>query len=174
MKTTLWPKLQTPLLGCGCLLTALVAAWAVGTTAVTANAAEPQDKSVAVRSDEAVPAPTAPGETTAPSPTKPGLVSALVAGREVTVTAPDTSASINVVGPTAEVRVGPQLLVVEKSQMTLDGQPLGQLPPDTKKIEVILGKGMLSVKGDGKEIARAKVGSDALPGSPATPPQLKP
>lgn len=174
MKTPLWPILKTPLVGCGCLLTALLAAWAVGTTAVTASAAEPVDKPVAIRSDEARPPSTAPGETTAPAPSTPGLVTALVGGREVSVTAPETSATINVVGPTAEVRMGPQLLVLESTQMTLDGQPLGQVPPDTKKIEINFGKGMLSVKGDGKELARAKVGADAIPGTPGASPPLKP
>lgn len=51
MKTYLWPTLKTPLLGCGCLLTALLAAWAVGTTAVTANAAQSAGKPVAARSE---------------------------------------------------------------------------------------------------------------------------
>lgn len=173
MKTNFWLKLKTPLLGCGGLLSAFVAAWAVGTAAMPLNAAAPPDKPVAARSDEAIPAPTAPGETTAPDPARPGIVSALVGGREVSVTAPDTAASINVVGPTAEVKVGPQMILVEKNQIMLDGQPLSELPPDTKKVEIILGKGMLSIKGDGKEVARAKVGSDALPGTPGTPP-LKP
>lgn len=173
MKTTFWTTVKTPLLGCSCLFTALAAAWAIGSAPLPANAAEPPDKPVAARSDEAAPAPTAPGETTASDPARPGMVSALVGGREVSVTAPDTSASINVVGPTAEVKVGPQMILVEKNQITLDGQPLSELPADTKKVEISLGKGMLSIKGDGKEVARAKVGSDALPGTPGTPP-LKP
>ncbi|MGV3660786.1 MAG: hypothetical protein ACO1TE_11400 [Prosthecobacter sp.] len=167
MKTNFWLKLKTPLLGCGCLLTAVVAAWAVGTAAVPLRAAEPLDKPVAARSDEAVPAPTAP------DPAKPGIVSALVGGREVSVTAADTAASINVVGPTAEVKVGAQMLMVEKTQLVLDGKPLAELPPETKKVEILLAKGMLSIKGDGKEVARAKVGSDALPATSTLPP-LKP
>lgn len=164
MKTNFWLKLKTPVLGCGCLLMAVTAAWAVGTAAVPLHAA-PLDTPVSTRPDVAV-----PGETPVASPSTPGLVSAIAGGREISVTAADTSASIHVVGPNAEVKMGPQLLVVEKSQIILDGQPLAALPPETQKVEVSLDRSMLSVKGDGKELARAKVGADSLPGTPPLKP----
>jgi hypothetical protein len=112
----------------------------------TGFAAEPPDKAVAAKAESSTPQADA---------NKPGTTSAIVGGREVSVTAPDTTATVNVAGPNAEVRVGTRLLIVEKNQLTLDGKPLGPLPPDTRKVEVVLDKGGLVVKADGKEAARA-------------------
>lgn len=134
----------------GCLLAVSVG----GGRLLAAPDAEPNDKPVAAKSESTTSDAVKEGD-------KPGVVSAVVGGREVSVTAPDTAATINVTGPRAEVRVGPQLLVVERNQLTLDGKPLGELPADTRKVEVVLAKGTLSVKADGKEVARAKVGSEA-------------
>lgn len=126
-------------------LTVVTAITAMSLSTV-AGAAEPPDKPLATKAESATPNADAD---------KPGTTSAIVGGREVSVTAPDTTATVNVVGPTAEVRIGTRLLVVEKAQLTLDGKPLGPLPPDSRKVEVVLDKGGLVVKADGKESARA-------------------
>ncbi len=108
------------------------------------------NKPVAAKADSAAPA--ADGD-------KPGVVSAVVGGREVSVTAPDTTATINVVGPRAEVKAGPQLIVVEKNQIVVDGKALGEIPPDTRKVEITVAKGAVSVKADGKEVGKTPIGT---------------
>ncbi len=86
-----------------------------------------------------------------------GTVTASAEGREIRVTA-GGAVSVNVNGATAEVRLGGQTLLVEKTKLVLDGQMLGEVPQNTRKIEVQVDeKDMLSVKGDGKELARAKM-----------------
>ena len=113
-----------------------------------AAAADPPDKPVAAQSETTTPQAQAEADL-------PATTSAVVSGLEVRVTAPGTTASVEAVGPTAEVRVGTRLLVVEKPHLTLDGKPLGNLPPNARKVEVVLDKGALIVKADGKEAARA-------------------
>lgn len=85
-----------------------------------------------------------------------GTATAFAEGREIRVSAPG-SVAVNVNGSSAEVKVAGQSLTVGRTKLTLDGKELGDVPPDTKKVEVTLEKDMLSIKGDGKEIARAKV-----------------
>lgn len=99
---------------------------------------------------------TVTGGTVTPGTVSPGTVTASANGRQIQVIASE-SASVNVNGSNAEVKVGGQTLLVEKSKLSLDGQPLGNLPPETKKVEVSVKEGMLSVVGDGKEFARAKL-----------------
>lgn len=130
------------------LIMALAMAAFAAPAGLRAQTAGPPDKPVAAKAESATPEADA---------NKPGDTSVMVAGREIRVTAPGTTPTINVIGPRAEVRVGPHLVVVEKDQLTLDGKALGQLPPDTHKVEVIMSKGTLSVKADGKEAAQAKV-----------------
>jgi hypothetical protein len=87
----------------------------------------------------------------------PGTATAFADGREIRVTSAGT-VSVNVNGSTAEVRLGRQLLIVQKTRLLLDGKPLGEVPLKTQKIEVqVDDNDMLSVKGDGKELARAKI-----------------
>lgn len=77
-------------------------------------------------------------------------------GREIRVTGPG-AVSVNVNGGDAQVNVAQQALTVSKTKLMLDGKELGDIPPQTKKLEVMVEKDMLSIKGDGKEIARAKI-----------------
>lgn len=105
------------------------------------------NKPVAAKADSATPNADA---------AKPGVVSAVVGGREVSVTAPETTATINVVGPRAEVVVGLQTIIVEKNQVVVEGKALAEIPAETRKVEVIVNKGSVSVKADGKEVGKAK------------------
>lgn len=94
--------------------------------------------------------------TTAAGSVTPGTVTASANGRQIQVSAVEP-ASVNVSGANAEVKVAGQTLLVEKSKLILDGKTLGDMPPETKKVEVTVKEGMLSVIGDGKELARAKL-----------------
>ena len=88
--------------------------------------------------------------------TTPATASATVNGREIRVTA-SGHVSVNTNDAGAVVDLGGQSLTVSQSKLTLDGNDLGNIPPQTKRLEVTVTDDMLSVMGDGKEIARAKM-----------------
>lgn len=96
------------------------------------------------------------GGTITPGTVTPGTVTAFVDGREIRVKSV-SGVSINVNGGNAEVKLGAQMLVIEKAKVVLDGKALANLPPASKKVEVDIKEGMLSVKADGKEVTHTKV-----------------
>jgi hypothetical protein len=86
-----------------------------------------------------------------------GTVTAFAEGREIRVSA-TVAVSVNVNGATAEVKLGAQTLLVEKTKVLLDGKALGHVPAKARRIEVqVDARGMLLVRADGKEVARGKM-----------------
>ncbi|MES2596319.1 MAG: hypothetical protein V4662_13325 [Verrucomicrobiota bacterium] len=96
------------------------------------------------------------GGTVTQGTVTPGIVTAFAEGREIRVSSAG-SATVNVNGSTAEVKLGTQTLSIEKGRVLLDGKPLTNLPEATKKVQVDVKEGMLSIRGDGKEVTRSKL-----------------
>lgn len=95
--------------------------------------------------------------TSTPGTVTPGTVTASADGREIRVTARG-AVSVNSNGGEARVSIGPKTLVVGRTQLTLDGKKLGEISSDAKTIDMVEDQGMLSVKADGKELAKVKLG----------------
>ncbi|MGV3662224.1 MAG: hypothetical protein ACO1TE_18705 [Prosthecobacter sp.] len=95
---------------------------------------------------------------TAPTsdPAGAGIATAFADGREIRVSSAG-SVSLNVNGSTAKIAIGGQSVTVERSRLLLDGRALGDVPPETRKVEVSMVKGMLFIRGDGRELARARM-----------------
>ncbi|GEP46491.1 hypothetical protein [Brevifollis gellanilyticus] len=96
------------------------------------------------------------GGTVTQGTVTPGLVTAFAEGREIRVSSAQ-SATVNVNGATAQVKLGEQMLSIEKARIVLDGKPLANLPEATKQVQVDVKDSMLIIKGDGKEVTRSKV-----------------
>ena len=62
------------------------------------------------------------------------------------------SVTLNTNGPNADVKIGDQMLHIAKSRLLLDGEPLADLPADTRKVDVEVQEGRLLVTVDGKHI----------------------
>lgn len=96
------------------------------------------------------------GGTVTPGTVTPGMVTAIADGREIRVSAVE-AVSVNVNGGEAQVKIGNQMLVVEKARLVLDGKAIGDLPPGSRKVEIAVKEGVLSVKSDGKAVAKSKL-----------------
>lgn len=95
--------------------------------------------------------------TSTPGTVTPGTVTAIAAGREIRVTARG-SVSVHSNGGQARVSIGPKTLIVGRTKLMLDGEKLGEISSDAKRIDMVEDQGMLSVKADGKELAKVKLG----------------
>jgi hypothetical protein len=107
------------------------------------------------------------GGTITPGTVTPSTVTAFADGREIRVRAIG-SVTVNTNGATAEVKLGDQMLLVEKSKLLLDGQPLADLPAEAKKVDVEVTDGRLVVKADGKRVTSKELARQASsqPGNP--------
>lgn len=95
--------------------------------------------------------------TSTPGTVAAGTATAVADGREISVTAPG-AVSVNVTDGEAQVNVAQHILTVGKTKLTWDGKDLGNIPAGVKKIKIVEKQGMLSIKGDGKEFAKVKLG----------------
>jgi hypothetical protein len=93
------------------------------------------------------------GGTITPGTVTPGTVTAFADGREIQVRAVD-AVTVNVNGANAEIKIGNQMLVVQKTKLMLDGKALADMPAKAKKVDVEVKDRTLSVRADGKELTK--------------------
>jgi hypothetical protein len=84
-----------------------------------------------------------------------GTATASIGGREIK--AIGKSASVQQTGNTATVQLDQHTVVVEKSRVLLDGKELATLPSGVAKLELEMNSGELTVRADGKQVAKTAV-----------------
>jgi hypothetical protein len=111
------------------------------------------------------------GGTVTPGSVTPGTVTASAGGREIRVRATG-SVSVNTRENVAEVKIGDQVLLIEKERLLLDGERLADLPAAAKKLEVEVQDRRLRVTADGKQVTDKALNSShdtsSGPDSPAS------